>query len=48
MTTLRGNVYVPRLVIEILENEAESLRFIRRVSNISVPTVYGFFEVDGA
>lgn len=48
MTTLQGNIHVPRLGKERLQNEAESLRFIRRVTNIPVPIVYGSFEVDGA
>lgn len=48
MATLKGNVHIPRLGKERLQNEAESLRFVRRVSNIPVPTVYGSFEVDGA
>jgi aminoglycoside phosphotransferase (APT) family kinase protein len=48
MTTLKGTTYVPRLGKERLQNEAASLQFIRRVSNIPVPTLYGSFEVDGA
>lgn len=32
-------LYVPRLAKERLRNEAESLRFIRRVTNIPVPNV---------
>ncbi|KAJ5459268.1 hypothetical protein N7530_011212 [Penicillium desertorum] len=31
---------------ERLQDEAEALHFIRRVSNIPVPTLYGAFEVD--
>ncbi|KAJ5110338.1 hypothetical protein NUU61_001595 [Penicillium alfredii] len=48
ITTQKGTTYVPRLNRERLENEAESLRFIRRISDIPVPIVYGAFEVDGA
>jgi len=47
-TSLNGKLYIPRLGKERLQNEAESLRLIRRVSNIPVPTLYGAFEVDGA
>ena len=47
-TTLKGSLHIPRLGKERLQNEAESLRFIRRISNITVPTVYGAFEVDGS
>lgn len=45
---MEGKLLVPRLGQERLQNEAESLRFVRRVSNVPVPTVYGAFEVDGA
>lgn len=45
-TTVRGTLHVPRLGKERLRNEAASLRFIREVSGIPVPTVYGSFEVD--
>lgn len=48
ITTQRGTIHTPRLGKERLQNEAESLRFIRRVSNIPVPTLYGSFEIDGA
>ncbi|KAK3177353.1 hypothetical protein K4F52_009849 [Lecanicillium sp. MT-2017a] len=48
MTTLKGTTYVPRLGKERLRNEAASLQFIRHVSDIPVPTLYGSFEVDGA
>ncbi|KAJ5551390.1 hypothetical protein N7535_000660 [Penicillium sp. DV-2018c] len=48
MTTLKGTIYVPRLGKERLQNEAASPQFIRRVSNIPVPTLYGSFEVDGS
>lgn len=48
ITTLKGTIHVPRLGKERLQNEADSLRFIRCVSNIPVPTVYGSFDVDGA
>jgi serine/threonine protein kinase len=41
-------IYIPRLAKERLKNEAESLRFIRRVTNIPVPTVLCDFEDDGA
>lgn len=47
MTGTRG-LWVPRLGIERLQNEAESMRFIRRVSDIPVPQLYGAFEVDGS
>ncbi|KAB8216478.1 hypothetical protein BDV33DRAFT_207329 [Aspergillus novoparasiticus] len=33
---------------ERLQNDAEVLRFIRRVSNIPVPQLYGAFEIDGS
>ncbi|KAJ5341845.1 hypothetical protein N7541_010969 [Penicillium brevicompactum] len=39
-------LHIPRLGKERLQNEAESLRFLRRVSNIPVPVVYGAFEID--
>jgi len=45
-TTIRGTKHVPRLGKERLQNEAAALRFIRRISNIPVPTLYGAFEVD--
>lgn len=48
MTTQRGTIHTPPMGKERLQNEAVSLRFIRRVSNIPVPTVYGAFEVDGS
>ncbi|KAJ5725218.1 uncharacterized protein N7483_006575 [Penicillium malachiteum] len=32
---------------ERFQNEAESLRYIRRVSDVPVPTLYGSIEVDG-
>lgn len=41
-------LYIPRLAKERLINEAESLRFIRRVTNIPVPSVLCDFEDDGA
>lgn len=47
-TTVRGTVHVPRLGKERLQNEEASLRFIRRMTNIPVPTVYSAFEVDGS
>lgn len=45
-TTIRGTKHIPRLGKERLQNEAAALRFIRRVSDIPVPTLYGAFEVD--
>lgn len=45
-TTIRGTKHVPRLGKERLQNEAAALRFVRRVSNIPVPTLYGAFEAD--
>lgn len=44
-TSQRG-LHIPRLGKERLQNEAETLRFIRRRTNIPVPTVYGAFEMD--
>lgn len=41
-------LYVPRLRKQRLENEAESLRYIRRHTDIPVPTVYCDFEDDDA
>lgn len=41
-------LYVPRLAKERLQNEAESLKFIRRVTDIPVPNVLCDFEDDGA
>ncbi|ROT37666.1 kinase-like protein [Sodiomyces alkalinus F11] len=41
-------IHVPRLAKESLKNEAESLRYIRRHTNIPVPTVYCDFEDDEA
>lgn len=46
-TGYRG-LHVPRLRKESLQNEAESLRFIRRHTDIPVPTVYCDFEDDDA
>ena len=40
--------YVPRLSKERLLNEAECLRYIRRMTNIPVPTVFADFEDDDA
>lgn len=48
ITNLKDELYIPRLGKARLQNEAGSLRFICRVSNIPVPTVYGAFEVDGS
>lgn len=45
-TTHRGTKHIPRLGKQRLQNEAATLRFIRRVSNIPVPTLYGAFELD--
>ncbi|KAL4950838.1 kinase-like domain-containing protein [Aspergillus filifer] len=44
-TSQRG-LHIPRLGKERLQNEAESLRFIRRTTNIPVPTVHAALEVD--
>ncbi|KAJ5249290.1 hypothetical protein N7468_000741 [Penicillium chermesinum] len=44
-TSQRG-LHVPRLGKERLQNEAETLRFIQRKTNIPVPTVYGAFDMD--
>jgi aminoglycoside phosphotransferase len=41
-------LYIPRLPKERLINEAESLQFIRRVTNIPVPSVLCDFEDNGA
>ncbi|KXX73352.1 Aminoglycoside 3'-phosphotransferase [Madurella mycetomatis] len=41
-------VHVPRLRKESLRNEADSLRFIRRYTDIPVPTVFCDFEDDDA
>ena len=46
-TGVRG-LHIPLLGVERLRNEAESLQFIRRVSNIPVPQLYGAFELDGS
>ncbi|KAL3480370.1 kinase-like domain-containing protein [Aspergillus californicus] len=46
MTTTRGTLHIPRLGKERLQNEAKSLRFIKRATNIPIPTVYGAFEID--
>lgn len=48
LTTVRGTKHVPRMNKGRLQNEAAAMRFIRRVSNIPVPTLYGAFEVDGS
>ncbi|KAL4948490.1 kinase-like domain-containing protein [Aspergillus filifer] len=45
-TTQRGTKHIPRLGKERLQNEAATLHYIRRVSNIPVPTLYGAFMVD--
>lgn len=45
-TTMRGTLHIPRLGKERLQNEAETLRFIRSKTNIPVPTVHGAFDVD--
>lgn len=47
-TTWKGTLYIPRLGKERLQNEAETLRFIRRETDIPVPTLYGSFEDDGS
>lgn len=39
-------LHIPRLGKERLQNEAETLQFIRRVSDIPVPQLYGAFEID--
>ncbi|KAJ4326615.1 hypothetical protein N0V84_002949 [Fusarium piperis] len=41
-------LHIPRLSKERLQNEAECLRFIRRMTDIPVPTVLADFEDDGA
>jgi tRNA A-37 threonylcarbamoyl transferase component Bud32 len=41
-------IYIPRLAKERPENEAELLKFIRRVTSIPVPNVLSDFEDDGA
>ncbi|KAI9747748.1 MAG: hypothetical protein M1835_001983 [Candelina submexicana] len=46
-TGYRG-LHVPRASTERLMNEAASLRFIRKMTNIPVPTLYCDFEDDGA
>ena len=48
ITILKGNIYVLQLGRERLQNKAESLQFIRRVSNIPIPTIYSLFKVDSA
>lgn len=45
-TNVRGTLHVPRLGKERLQNEAASMQFIARASNIPVPQIYGAFEVD--
>ncbi|KAB8264895.1 hypothetical protein BDV32DRAFT_116819 [Aspergillus pseudonomiae] len=44
-TSQRG-LHIPRLGKERLQNEADSLRFIRCMTDTPVPTVYGAFELD--
>ncbi|KAG9252690.1 uncharacterized protein F5Z01DRAFT_690444 [Emericellopsis atlantica] len=46
-TGFRG-LHVPRLGKERLMNEAKSLQFIQQHTDIPVPTVYCYFEDDGA
>ncbi|KAJ5622561.1 hypothetical protein N7528_005793 [Penicillium herquei] len=46
ITTMRGTKHIPRLPKERLQNEAAALSYVRRVSNIPVPTLYGAFEID--
>ncbi|KAJ5691493.1 hypothetical protein N7488_012228 [Penicillium malachiteum] len=46
VTHPNGKPHKPWLGIERLRNEAAALQFIRRVSNIPVPRVYGTLEVD--
>jgi serine/threonine protein kinase len=41
-------LHIPRLRKESIRNEAETLKFIRRHTNIPVPTVYCDFEDDDA
>lgn len=48
ITTVRGTTHIPRLGKERLQNEAAVLRFLKQVSSIPVPTIYGAFEVDGS
>lgn len=45
-TTITGTIHIPRLGKEWIQNEAASLQFIQRVSNIPVPTLYGAFDLD--
>ena len=43
---IRGDVHVPRLGKDRLRNEADTLQFIRRISNIPVPTLYAAIDID--
>ncbi|KAJ5098588.1 hypothetical protein N7532_005589 [Penicillium argentinense] len=43
---MRGTKHISQLGKERLQNEAAALRFIRRISNIPVPILYGAFKVD--
>lgn len=45
-TNIKGQLHVLRLGKERIRNEVDTLRLIRRVSNIPVPRLYGAFEVD--
>lgn len=45
-TNIRGTKIIPRLGKERLQNEAAALSYIRRVSDIPVPTLYGAFKID--
>ena len=48
LTNYRGNLHIPRVNKERLQNEAASLRFIHKNTNIPVPAVLCDFEDDGA
>lgn len=48
ITIFKENIYILRLGRERLQNEVESLRFIRYISNIPILTIYSLFKVDSS
>lgn len=48
VSAIKGIIHVPRLGNERLLNEAEALEYIKRHTDIPVPTLYACFEDDNA
>ena len=47
-TNWQGKMHVPRIPVERIRNEIESLKFIRKVTNIPVPRVLAAFPDDSS